>query len=50
MHVYSSKFYDYVDNNPYVYYFYTCLIKEDMLESAVSDMLSEASGGLEHSQ
>ena len=50
LHVHSSEYCDYVDNDPHAYCFHTRLIKEDMVESAASDMPNEASGGSEHSQ
>lgn len=47
--VHSSEFYDYL-NCPYAYHFHTCLIKQDLLESAASDMPKDASGNSEATQ
>ena len=50
LHAHSSDLCDFVDDDPCVCHFCTCLIKEEILESAASGMPNEASGGSEHSQ
>ena len=50
LQAHSSDFYDFVDNDPHFYYFFTCLVKEDVLERAESGIPNEALGGSEHSQ
>ena len=40
----STEFFAFVKEDPVLFYFYTCFIKNDMLESCSSDMPEECSG------